>query len=78
MATAPKRQQAPEVGVSSGSGVLRGTWLFDFDAGVESANMNAADVWWEQMTQTAREMAPVNGAAICGMGIGQLQVAHPV
>jgi hypothetical protein len=69
MATAPMGQRTREAGVSAGSGVLRGTWLFDFDAGIESANMKAADAWWEQMTQTTRQMVPVNGAAVCGMGI---------
>jgi hypothetical protein len=69
MAMAELAQLAPEAGVSTGSGVLRGTWCFDFDAGIESANMQAADVWWEQKTQTTREMVPLNGAVTCGMGI---------
>jgi hypothetical protein len=51
------------------SGVLRGTWLFDFDAGTETATQSAADVWWEQKTATERAMIPLNGATICGMGL---------
>jgi hypothetical protein len=43
--------------VSSGQGVLRGTWLFNFDEGAESADMNA-DVWWEQQTATERQLVP--------------------
>ena len=32
--------------VSSGTTVLHGTWLFDFDAGVEVASSATAEVWW--------------------------------
>ena len=53
----------------SGSGVLRGTWMFDFEAGIESTNQREVDVWWEQKTATERAMVPLNGATICGMGI---------
>jgi hypothetical protein len=69
MATALSGRPVAAAGVSSGSGVLRGTYLFDFDAGGETANQQAADVWWEQMTTTARQMVPHNGAALCAMGI---------
>jgi hypothetical protein len=69
MATTLARRRATAAGASAGSGVLRGTWLFDFDAGIETANQQAADVWWEQMTATTRQMVPLNGAALCGMGI---------
>jgi hypothetical protein len=54
--------------VSSGQGVLRGTWLFDFDAGVESGSAGA-DVWWEQMTEVARQMVPQGVAQIVNLGV---------
>jgi hypothetical protein len=57
---------------SSGSGVLRGTWTFDFDAGIETSNSQLADVWWDQITATERQLVPMNGARLCGMG----QVAY--
>jgi hypothetical protein len=43
--------------ISSGQGVLRGTWLFNFDEGAESSDMSA-DVWWEQQTATERQLVP--------------------
>jgi hypothetical protein len=69
MPTATSERHASAASATTGSGVLRGTWLFDFDAGIETTNMRAADVWWEQMTATTRQMVPLNGAALCGMGI---------
>ncbi len=54
--------------VSSGSGVLHGTWLFDFDAGVEVASGAAADVWWEQKTAVLRDMVGQNGATLVNLG----------
>jgi hypothetical protein len=53
---------------STGSGVLRGTRFFDFDAGLE-ALAGASDVFWEQMTPTDRQMRPVNGASLCALGL---------
>ncbi|SRR5579883_425365 len=64
----PTAQLAP----ASGSGVLRGTWMFDFDAGIETSNTPSADVWWEQKTATERQLVPMGGARLCGMG----QVAY--
>jgi len=54
--------------VSSGTAVLHGTWLFDFDAGVELASGANADVWWEQKTAVLREMTPRSGAALVNLG----------
>ena len=68
MQLAPISQHAREVGISSGSGMLRGTWLFDFDAGIETANMRAADVWWEQKTAVLRDMVPMGGASLVNLG----------
>ena len=47
---------------SSGTTVFKGTWLFDLDTGTQEGALPGADIWWEQMTSTARQMAPRNGA----------------
>jgi hypothetical protein len=49
--------------ISSGQGVLRGTWLFNFEEGAEYGDQNA-DVWWEQ--QTAREKVARTAAGAAG------------
>jgi hypothetical protein len=54
--------------VSSGQGVLRGTWLFDFDTGTESGAAGA-DVWWEQMTDVQRQLVPRGVAGIVNLGV---------
>lgn len=54
--------------VSSGTGVLHGTWLFDFDAGTETNVGAAADVWWEQKTAVLRDMVPRNSATLVNLG----------
>jgi hypothetical protein len=51
--------------VSSGTATLRGTWLFDFDAGVEGTS---GDVWWEQPTAGVRSLEPSGGARIVNLG----------
>jgi hypothetical protein len=51
--------------VSSGQAVLRGTWMFDFDAGAESTS---GDVWWEQQTATERQLVPQGQAALVNLG----------
>lgn len=48
--------------------VLKGTWLFDFDTGVESGSSPNADVFWEQETNVLRRMTPTNGAKIINLG----------
>ena len=53
--------------VPSKDGAVRGTWLYDFDAGVETTS-TTADVWWNQMTQTTRQLQPSNGALLFNMG----------
>src|SRR5262249_38818265 len=66
-AGAGPRAVAPDPPViSSGSGQLRGTWLFDLDSGAESTS---GDIWWEQMTDTARQIAPQGGAQIANIGV---------
>lgn len=52
--------------VSSGTTTLQGTWLFDFDAGVQGTS---GDVWWEQQTSTQRRMTASGGAKIVNLGV---------
>jgi hypothetical protein len=54
--------------VSSGTGVLHGTWHFDFDTGTQVTGPPGADVWWEQKTAVLRDLVPQNGAAIANLG----------
>jgi hypothetical protein len=54
--------------VSSGTGVLHGTWHFDFDAGVQVTNIAVADVWWEQKTAVLRDLVPQHGATVVNLG----------
>src|SRR5215472_6759430 len=53
---------------SAGTTVLKGTWLFDLDTGTQEGALPGADIWWEQMTSTARQMVPQNGATIINLG----------
>jgi len=63
--------------VSAGTATLKGTFLFDLDAGVESlpgVNPAAEDIWWNQITDpvgglpTKAQMTPENGASIINLG----------
>ena len=55
--------------VSSGSVVLKGTWLFDCETGLLSANMaGPADIWWEQIDNVKRQMTSVGTARIVNLG----------
>ena len=54
--------------VSSGSTVLKGTWAFDLETGVQGGIGPEFDIWWEQMTDVARQMVPQNSARISNLG----------
>jgi hypothetical protein len=54
--------------VASGTTTLRGTWTFDFDAGVQGADFTTGDVWWEQQTDILRQMTPTGMAKIVNLG----------
>jgi hypothetical protein len=54
---------------ATGSGMLRGTYTFDFEAGGEAADNRNADVWWDQETAVKRQLVPWNGAALCSLGV---------
>jgi hypothetical protein len=61
--------EPPQVIVSQGSGVLRGTFLFNLDNGTEAGCGADCDIWWEQMTDVARQMTPRNNARIVNLGV---------
>ncbi|WP_058997250.1 hypothetical protein [Leptolyngbya sp. NIES-2104] len=60
----PLSQTATSI-VSSGTGTIRGTWLFNFDTGVET---DKGDVWWQQETDVLRKMTPRGNAQIVSLG----------
>src|SRR5215469_8596855 len=54
--------------VSSGTAVLKGTFTFDLDTGVEGGLGPNFDIWWEQKTAVVRSMTPVNTAKLVNLG----------
>ena len=57
--------------VSAGTATLKGTFLFDLDAGVESlpgTDLAPMDIWWEQMTVGTAQMTPNGGASTINLG----------
>lgn len=54
--------------VSSGSGILKGTWTFDLDTGAEGGLGSTFDIWWEQQTAVQRRMTALNSAEIVNLG----------
>ncbi|ARV58075.1 hypothetical protein BZZ01_04990 [Nostocales cyanobacterium HT-58-2] len=69
MSTGFSETRVPLGSSPSGSGVLHGTWLFDFESGSEVNQLSMADVWWEQLTNTKRQLVPVSGATLCSLGL---------
>ena len=59
---------AASIVAQSPSTVLKGTFLFNFDSGIEGGLSPNADVFWEQMTAVLRQMAPQNSAKIINLG----------
>ena len=68
---------SPATLVSSGSTVLKGTFTFDFDAGVEGGVSANADVWWDQQTAVLRQMVPQNSARIINLGPSNFAAVTP-
>ena len=54
--------------VSSGTTVLKGTFTFDLDSGIEGGTGPTFDIWWEQKTAVIRSMTPLNTAQIVNLG----------
>jgi hypothetical protein len=53
--------------MSEGSTILKGTWTFDFETGVQGPP-SGADIWWEQVNNTVRFLVPRSGAMLANMG----------
>ena len=55
--------------VSKGTALLKGTWVFDCETGIQDGNLNGpGDIWWEQIDSIRRQMMPVGGASIINLG----------
>jgi hypothetical protein len=52
--------------LSSDQGLLRGTWTFNLDIGVEGSG--SPDIWWEQHTDTVRSMVAQGQASLAYLG----------
>jgi hypothetical protein len=60
--------------VSAGTVTLKGTFLFDLDAGVEplqpGVDLAPTDIWWNRITVAGEaQMTPQNGASIINLGV---------
>jgi hypothetical protein len=54
--------------VAQATTTLKGTFILDLDTGVQSGATAPGDIWWDQQTAVARQMAPVGGATIVNLG----------
>ncbi len=65
--------------LSSGTTVLKGTWVFDCETGTLSGNLNGpGDIWWEQIDSIKRQMVPAGGASIMNLGNIDFAALTPV
>ena len=55
--------------VNSGTIVLKGTFTFDLDTGVEGGVGPGNDIWWDQQTTVLRQMVPQSTARIINIGV---------
>ena len=63
--------------IASGSTTLKGTWTFDFDAGIQGADSKTGDVWWDQETNILRKMVPTGSAKIVNLGAIDFETLTP-
>ena len=54
--------------VNQGTTVLKGTFTFDLDTGVQGGVGPGQDIWWDQQTTVARQMVPQGTARIVNVG----------
>ncbi len=54
--------------VNQGTTVLKGTFTFDLDTGVQGGVGPGQDIWWDQETTVARQMVPQGTARIVNVG----------
>lgn len=61
---------APSTGVvSSGTTVIKGTWIFDCETGTIGGDMSKIyDIWWEQIDTVKRQMVSMAGVGIINLG----------
>jgi hypothetical protein len=62
--------------VSAGTAIIKGTFQFDLDTGVEGVGATA-DIWWDQKTAVLRSMAPQNGATLVNLGTAGFSAISP-
>ena len=55
--------------VSQGTALLKGTFTFDLETGVEGGPSANVDIWWDQQTTVLRQMVPKNSAKILNLGV---------
>ena len=65
----------PAVIVSSGMAVLKGTWTFNLDTGVQGGPN--PDIWWDQQTTVLRQMVPQGKARIANIGVTNFNSVTP-
>lgn len=54
---------------AKGTTLLKGTWVFDCETGIQDGNLNGpGDIWWEQIDSIKRQMMPVGSASLVNMG----------
>ena len=63
--------------VSQGTATLKGTYLFDFDTGVQAGIDPSKDIWWQQQTTVLRQMVPSNNARIINLGVVNFNTITP-
>ena len=64
----PRPVNAPVVHLhSKGQLVVRGTWRYDLDSGIQTNT--GADFWWNLETNVKRDLVPLNGAVFSVVGI---------
>lgn len=63
--------------VSSGTAILKGTFTFDLETGVEGDLTANSDLWWEQKTAKARQMTPWKSARIVNLGVVNFDAITP-
>ena len=63
--------------VNSGTTVLKGTFTFDLDTGVEGGAGPGNDIWWDQQTAVARQMVPQSTARIANIGVVDFNSVTP-
>jgi hypothetical protein len=51
---------------------IRGTYTYEIDTNTLGGPLSQADLFWEQLTTTTRQLDPENGAGLAALGTGSL------